>query len=430
MQRVRVPLRVIVGSYSDCVLPVYVKVSAFDRRETGCEAGVAYLARLLGLGESTIERAFTELMRPDPADDVIEMTSGRRTWEVTGTGRTAVRRIRKVSRSEHGAWVPTRAAEALNARQLRCYAALAYATAVGQEITLADLGRVLRHRSGKKAGEPLDPRSVRRILRRLEDLGWISVDRRAGYRGRHVYTVHDEPLQAALTADIDEGSGGDLGEGSLHKDHHPTDSPDDERAGGSIRRRRPTGSSARAAENPPLPAAFRRPPAGPQLTFAARMVKQIQFVLEPVQPLTVGLSGWERAALWQEIARQLDEGQEPERLRARLEWRYASTQEIRNPGRWLLGPAVVRHGCGLTACESGRIWHTGVRCDVCAQLAADRQRPPAAPQGPRRPGYPRPPGRWHECEACRAPSRTPLPDGVCAACRPPDPTELLRRWQP
>jgi hypothetical protein len=426
-----VPLRVVVGFYSDAAVSVYTKVAALERRETGCEAGVAYLAALLGISRSTVERALTELMRPAPDDDVAEVTSYRRTLP-GGRGATAVRRVRVVGRSEHGAWVPTRAAEALSPRQLRAYAALAYATATGHHITLADLGQVLRHRSGKQAGQPLDSRSVRRILRALEGLGWISVDRRAGYRGRHVYTVHDEPVQAALTPDLDEGSGGDLGGGSLaYEEHHLTDSPDDPPAAAlDIRRRRDTGSCAREATA--LPSAFRRPYAGPELTLAPRVWQ----VLEPVRELLPGLSPYVVRELARAVGRQLDEGQEPERVRQRLGRRYASMQlsaePIRDPGRWLLGAAVVRHGCGLADCESGRLWRTGAPCEVCAELrAADGQRPPGRPPGPRRPAYPhpaypRPAARWHECEACGAPSRQPLADGLCRPCRPP--ADLLARW--
>lgn len=423
MQRVRVPLRVIVGPYADATLPVYVKVAALAQRPEGCEAGVAYLARLLGISRSTVERALTELMRPAPQDDVAEVTSQRRTLP-GGRGHTAVRRVRVMQRAEHGAWVPSRATEALSPRQVRLYAALSYATAIGHEITLTDLGHVLRHRSGKRAGQPLDAKAVRRLLRQLEALGWISVQWRAGRGGRHVYTVHDEPTHPALTPDTDEGSGGDLGEGSLiFKEDHRTDSPDDPQRRTSIRRRRGSGGSARAAvENPPLPPSFRGPYAGPELSLAPRIWR----VLEPVKPLLHGLSPYVVRELAREIGRQLDQGQELERLRARLQFRFASTETIRDPGRWLLGAAVVRHGCGLVVCESGRIWHTGDRCQVCAELrAADGQRPPGAPPGPRRPVYPRPPGRWHECEGCGSPSRQPLPDGLCRPCRPS--ADLLRR---
>ncbi|QIJ62596.1 hypothetical protein [Streptomyces sp. JB150] len=417
-QRVRVPLRVIVGHYADSTVSVYVKVAALARRESGCEAGVAYLSGLLGLARSTVERALTQLMRPDPTDDVVELTSHRRT-RPGGDGWTAVRRIRATNpQREHGAWVPSRAAESLSPRQLRAYAALAYATALRHDITLAELARVLRHRSGAKAGQPLDVRSVRRILRELERLGWISVERRAGYRGRHLYTVHDEPVQASLTADIGEGSGGDLGEGSLQEDHHQTDSPDDPpAAASSIRRRRVQEVARGPVDHPQLPPTLRRPYTGPQVTLAPRIWR----VLEPVKPLLAGLSPYVVRQLAREIGRQLDEGQEPERLRARLQFRLASTETIRDPGRWLLGPAIVRRGCGLTECESGRIWHSGVRCETCAWRLATGA-PLAAHPPTRRPA-------WHECEACRAPSRTSLPDGVCRACRPPDPQTLLRSWQ-
>lgn len=384
-QRVRVPLRVIVGSYSDATVSVYVKVAALDRRDTGCEAGVAYLSGLLGLARSTVERALTQLMRPDPADDVVELTSHRRT-HTGGTGQTAVRRIRATNhRREHGAWVPSRAAESLAPRQLRAYCALAYATATDTPVTLAELARVLRHRSGTKAGLALATRSVRRILRELEQLGWISVEHRAGYRGRNVYTVHDEPTVPVLTADIDEGSGGDLGEGSLaSKEHHRTDSPDDQppTAVLGIRRRR-VQEVAREAAAPSLPDSFRRPPAVPQLTLAPRIWR----VLEPLKPLLPGLSPYVVREAAREIGRQLDQGQDPELLRARIQFRYASTEDIRDAGRWLLG-AVLR--------------------------------PPAR--------QPHAPGRLHECEACRAPLRAPSPDGVCRACRPPDPAVLAGRW--
>ncbi|MFF7966700.1 hypothetical protein ACFZC3_15200 [Streptomyces sp. NPDC007903] len=368
MQKVRIPLRVLTGHYADATLPVYVKIAALSRRSSGCEAGVAYLSGLLGLSKSTVERALTQLMRPAPDDDIAEVTSYRRTHP-GGRGHTAVRRVRVPGRAEHGAWVPTRAAEALSPRQLRAYAALAYTTATGHPVTLTELGRVLRHRSGKQAGQPLDPRSVRSIIRALEDLGWISVDRRAGYRGRHVYTVHDEPFQPTLpTADLDGGSGGDLDGGSLaSKEHHATDSPDDSpTAALDIRRRREQVVAREPVENPALPAALRRTYTGPALTLAPRIWQ----VLQPVKPLLAGLSPYVVRALAREVGRQLDEGQEAARLRARLSHRYASTDDIRDPGRWLLGAAVVRHGCGLTACESGRIWHTGDECPVCAEASA------------------------------------------------------------
>lgn len=383
-QRVRIPLRIIVGHYNDATVSVYVKVAALARRREGCEAGVAYLAGLLGLSRSAVERALTQLMRPAPDDDVAEVTSYRRTLP-GGRGTTAVRRVREANwRTEHGAWVPTRAAEGLSPRQLRAYAALSYAVATGAHLTLAELGRVLRHRSGKRAGQPLDARSVRRILRDLERLGWIGVERRAGYRGRHLYTVHDQPTQVALTADSEEGSAADLGEGSLAtKEDHQTDSPDDARAGGSIRRRRDQVAARGAVENPdrvPLPAAYRRPYAGPELSLAPRIWR----VIEPVKTLLPGLSPYVVRQLAREVGCQLNEGEDGERLRQRLEFRFASTEDIRDPGRWLLGPALRPpkprpSGCGLVDCEDGVMRFTGLLCKACAELDANAppHRPPA-----------------------------------------------------
>lgn len=47
-------------------------------------------------------------------------------------------------------------------------------------------------------------------------------------------------------------------------------------------------------------------------------------------------------------------------------------EDIRDPGRWLVGVALPRWGCGLMDCESGTLWSTGPRCDICAEAVADR----------------------------------------------------------
>ncbi|MFJ2178937.1 hypothetical protein ACIOHE_39345 [Streptomyces sp. NPDC087851] len=412
-QRVRVPWRVVTSThYGDAALAVYVKVAGLGLRREGCEAGVRYLSGLLGISRSSVERSLTQLMRPAPNDDVVEMASYRRTLP-GGRGITAVRRVRVTGRREPFVWVPTSAPESLNPRQLRAYTAISYAVATGHRLSLAELGEILRHRSGKRAGQPLSDTSVRRILTGLEDLGWITVDRRAGYQGRHAYTVHERPAQPTLaSADLEEGSGADHGDGSLATEEVPTtDSPDDATAGGSIRRRRDQ-VVARGPAEAHVPAVFRRPYTGPELTLAPR----IWGVLSPVQVLTAGLSQWQARKVALMIGRQLDEGCEPERLRARLTARFANTEPIQSPYGWLMKTAAVRRGCGLDACESGIIWRTGRRCDVCADLRAARHRPPppaepAAPPGPA-------PAQWHECDDCGAPAREPLPGGLCRTCRP------------
>lgn len=397
-QRVRLPWRVVTSStYADATVSVYIKVAALARRREGCEAGVAYLAGLLDLSRSAVERAVTQLTRPAPADDVVELTTTRRTLP-GGRGTTAVRRPRVAGRAEPFVWVPSRLPESLPPRHVRAYAAIAYAGATGTPITYAELGDVLRHRSGKRAGQPLGDRSVARIVTALEESGWVSVDRRAGTHGRNLYTVRDQPfVQLTLGPDLEDGSGGDLGCGSLADKEDPTtDSPDETQPGGPIRRRR--GDRGDAVDNPPLPPTLRAY-TGPELTLAPRIWQ----VLTPVAPLLPGLPPYVVRQLAREIGRQLDAGVEPERLRGRLQHRFATTEAIRDPGRWLLGAAVVRHGCGLTACESGVIWRTGMACEVCADQRASR---PAAAHAAR-PPLPHPAGTHPYVHDRR---------GACARC--------------
>ncbi|MEV7422831.1 hypothetical protein [Streptomyces sp. NPDC091212] len=414
-QRVRVPWRVVTSThYGDAALAVYVKIAGLGLRREGCEAGVRYLSGLLGMSRSGVERALTQLMRPAPDDDVVELVSYRRTLP-GGRGTTAVRRVRTTGSREPFVWVPTTAPEALNARQLRAYTAISYAVATGHPLSLTELGDILRHRSGKRAGQPLSDTAVRRILTGLEGLGWITVDRRAGHQGRHAYTVHERPTQLTLAAaDLEEGSGGDLDDGSHATEEAPTtDSPDDATAGGFIRRRRDQVVARGPVENPVIPAVFRRPYAGPELTLALRIWE----VLAPVQVLTAGLTQWQARKVGCEVGRQLNAGCEPERLRARLTARFASTEPVRSPYGWLTKAGLVRRGCGLADCESGVIWRTGARCAVCADLRDDRRRPPPTPEPGPPPGPE--PAAWHECADCGAPAREPLPGGLCGPCRPP-----------
>src|SRR3546814_2216833 len=94
-----------------------------------------------------VELALTQLMRPAPDDDVAEMTSYRRTLP-GGTGTTAVRRVRQANwRTEHGGWVPSRAAEGMSPRQLRAYAAISYATATRSEEHTSELQSLMRNSS-------------------------------------------------------------------------------------------------------------------------------------------------------------------------------------------------------------------------------------------------------------------------------------------
>nr|WP_145490679.1 MULTISPECIES: hypothetical protein [Streptomyces] len=45
---------------------------------------------------------------------------------------------------------------------------------------------------------------------------------------------------------------------------------------------------------------------------------------------------------------------------------------IRDPGRWLLGVALPRWGCGYQDCGAGMIWRTGEACEICAGVVQDK----------------------------------------------------------
>ncbi len=106
-----------------------------------------------------------------------------------------------------------------------------------------------------------------------------------------------------------------------------------------------------------------------------------------------------------EVGRQLDSGTDPERLRHRLELRYARVMadEIRDVGRWLLGVALPHWGCGHQDCETGLMWTTGQACDVCAEVCADR-----AAQ--------RETERRQRLNLCPQHGTRPRPDGSCVDC--------------
>jgi hypothetical protein len=408
-QRVRVPWRVVTSGYADATLAVYIKIAALARRREGCEAGVAYLTSILPVSQSSVERALTQLGRPDPVDDVVELVTTRRTLP-GGRGQTAVRRPRVPGPAEPFVWIPSRAPEQLPPRLLRAYAAVSHAVSIGHGLTLSELGGVLRHRTGKRAGQPLSDSAAARCITALEEAGWISVDRRAGAYGRHRFTVHDVPFQQLTLdmagPDLGDGSGGDHGEGSLaYEEDHRTDPPDDATAGGPIRRRREQVVAREPVENPPLPKSFTRGYDGPELSLAPR----IWTVLSPVHHLLPGLSPYVVRQLARQVGRQLDQGVEPERLRARLQHRYALTDSIRDPGRWLLGPGLARRGCGLAACESGRIWRTGMRCGVCEDRHATGRQPagaapPHRPPGPVAGAHPYLSDRRGACATCDMPA--------------------------
>ncbi|MFF8373513.1 hypothetical protein ACF05W_32525 [Streptomyces lydicus] len=298
----------------------------------------------------------------------------------------------------------------------------------------------------------------------------MTVRRRAGAQGRHRFVAHD--IAPTATEEIDEqpvaattqaaqeypqepvddaahgsgspavgkGSGSPVGEGSLAKEESPTtDSPDDERAlfssavgevpvvetvanpaDGQARTDVPAGLALRADEkDQPAPSkpddekrsnsggSARPTYTGPQLA----MSPQIYAVLEPVHWLLKRVNNpFVERMIAREIGRQLAGGMDAERLQHRLTARFAKvmTSEIRDPGRWLLGVALPRWGCGHLDCEQGVLWPSGCPCLVCEEVAADRRAERARVRREQR----------LAAGLCTEHGRRPGPSGVCGQCEP------------
>ncbi|MEU1496098.1 hypothetical protein [Streptomyces sp. NPDC005732] len=406
---VRVPLRLVAGSqYSDAALAVYVKIAALALRPEGCTARVATLAQYLGMSKSAAERGLGQLVRPDIIDGLVEVPTVRRTLP-GGRGQSAHRITRDLADGELWVRIPVRAAEALSPRLLRLYALLAYATARRMPATAAELGEQLFHHTGQRAGQHLGERQARRLVDELEATGWLTVHRREGEHGRHAYETRRSPLRsvpapaAAPAGDeqlslwgeespvIHDGSGPDLDDGSLaSKEDLQTDRLIKTQVVGVIRRRRSDRKWVATPVDNRLPAAFgrgngvlrtddeasssspapgRAPYTGPALQISPRVWR----VLEPVHHELPALRRFVLREIARAIGAQLDTGTTEERLTDRITRRYARTTTIRDTGRWLLGAALVRRGCGIDSCESGTVWETGAPCETCMTNAAVRR---------------------------------------------------------
>lgn len=410
-QTIKVPLRLVVGAqYADAALSVYVKIAALSQRAEGCTAKVAVIAEYLGMSKSAAERGLGQLVRPDVIDGLVEIPTVRRTLP-GGRGQSAHRVTRELTADELWVRIPVRAAEALSPRLLRLYALLAYATARNIPATAAELGEQLFHHTGQRAGEHLGERQARRLVDELEATGWLAVHRREGQHGRHAYETRRHPLRsvpapavAAPAVDeqlalwgsespvIHDGSGAGDHDGSLASEEDlQTDRRIKTQVVGVIRRRRSdrewvaTPVDSRVPDSfgrgnrvlrtddetsSSSPAAGRAPYTGPALQLSPRIWR----VLEPVRHELPQLRTYVLREIARAIGAQLDTGSEEdgleERLIDRITRRYAKTTAIRDMGRWLLGAALVRHGCGLASCESGTVWETGEPCETCMTNAA------------------------------------------------------------
>ncbi|MFE3992562.1 hypothetical protein ACFXPW_12885 [Streptomyces goshikiensis] len=435
--------------YSDAALSVYMKIKALGQRPEGCTAGVATLASYLGLSPSTVERALAQLRSPAAPDGIVELPENRRRSLPGGRGTTALRRVRPMTASERFIWLPVHASESLPPRLLRAYAVISYAVIQWIPLSEGDLAGYLRHHTGPRAGQPITVDAAGRVIDRLAASGWLTVERRAGDQGRHLFLVHNSSSGPATSPtppsppSLDDGSAPDPDAGSLATKEDPTtDRPDDARelvppAVGELTVVGATAASAdrpqaavraehvalRAGHkipSPPNRTDTTRPAAPanrrPQLTFSPR----IDAVLDPVRILLGGVNRYVLRRIGHEIGHQLDNGTNIDRLRARLTSRLAGTfiDEIRDPGRWLLGVALPRWGCANPDCETGVLWSTGEPCRACQEFRADRRCG--------RTGTGAPAAELHCCPVCERPLR-PGQSGECAQCSqcptapPPEP---------
>jgi hypothetical protein len=449
-QWVRYPLRVVVDttSYADADTKVYGKVKALSKNRP-CEASVARLAEYTGLSVSAVEKALTRMSRPAPTDGVAELTRKQRSHRTTGKGRTNERTTRALEDDERYVDAPVRAADSLRGTLHRLYLLLRYTTRVEhRDLTLAEIGQALRHHGGRHVGEALHEGTAARLLDELEEAGWVTQDKRGGYRGRHQVTVHDDPVRLAdapdapgdpagpppppgtpapPTPDAEYGVAPDAqcGAPAYKEDHELTDGGKSTPPGGGVRRRRGDrkwvatpvdtfgnrlGRENFTAETKP------RPYDGPSLNLSPR----VWDVLAPVADLLPRISPFVVRAAAREIGRQLDAQIPAADLHDQIlnrRTRTGAANLTADPGRWLLGVALAAwtSPCGLTDCVDGLMRHTGAPCKACAALPAHRHRSRAR-------GHPPPvtaAAALQHCPGCNAPYRPPLRHPDCRLCHHP-----------
>ncbi|MFE0349508.1 hypothetical protein [Streptomyces griseoluteus] len=129
----------------------------------------------------------------------MELVSERRTLP-GGTGTSALRTVRAMTRTEAFVWLPVAAAEDLTPRQLRAYALIAFAQARGIALTEAELAAGLLHHSGQKAGQPISVTAASAVVDAVEAARWVTVQRRVGAQGRHRYVTTSLPRPVRTVA--------------------------------------------------------------------------------------------------------------------------------------------------------------------------------------------------------------------------------------
>ncbi|MET9290704.1 hypothetical protein [Streptomyces sp. NPDC003077] len=127
----------------------------------------------------------------------------------------------------------------------------------------------------------------------------------------------------------------------------------------------PTPHADKAVTEPKIPYG------GPPLTFSKRM----SWITEPVRWLLARTTTYVQRRFARVLSSQINQGTEPERLRQRLESRFAAANlsEIRSIGGWLLKVAAPRWGCHDPKCESGVLWASGETCAECRAAWVERR---------------------------------------------------------
>ncbi|MDJ0385014.1 hypothetical protein [Streptomyces sp. G-G2] len=481
-QRVRVPMRLVSSPfYADVALSVYVKVAALAARPEGCEARSATIASYLGLSVASAERGMKQLTRPGP-DGIVELRSHRRTLpggkgqsalrRVRAMTRTEkfvwlpVAAAEDLTPRQLRAYAVIVFAEkmgiALTGGELADYLRHHSGRKAGQPISAAAASEVV---DGLEAARWVTVQRRAGLQGRHRYIAHDIAPEAVVNAGEQVADMAPEEVQEGAEQPVEgvadgaacplvgEGSGVRVGEGSLANKELPrTDSPDDEGAlispavgevqvveGAEVvenpadaqaRSEGEGGVALRAGEiSQPSSkpngekrsskggGSSRSSYTGPQLA----MSPEIYAVLEPVHVLLKRVNNdFVVRKIAREVGRQLREGTVADRLHHRLTARLAKVMisDIRDPGRWLLGVALPRWGCGHQDCEAGIIWRTGAACELCAETVQDRyaarQREQRLEQGlcPQHGTRPGPSGHCADCEletAIRRPARVPAP---------------------
>ncbi|MEV7930562.1 hypothetical protein [Kitasatospora sp. NPDC088779] len=411
---VDVPYSLIAGEFRDLTVVYVAKVIQLARNQQGeCVAELTTMARWLGLknrigvdartGE-LVEKAPSALYAAQKEAREAELVSVRRRTLRGGRGTSAARVFSGFERGDFRVPVPVALLGAVSARHVRAYMLVAYAHYRRIPFSLADLASGIRHESGRRKGESISGFAASRLVDDLERWGWLEVQRRAGHQGRHLVVPRRTPLvevaepvdnmvpasgagvEAEASADLGCEPLADLPRVSEDQDpdlQMPRDVQLDAQslveevgsdavvdnsplAGAGVLALRADGASKSSSRK------VQERYSGPELTVSP----QIAFVLEPVRSLlaTGRVSVYVQRQVAREIGSQFKLAISPERIRQRLQSRYAGVGfNPRNPNGWLLS-AVQRWGCEKAECEHGEIWETGERCERCFFLREESRR--------------------------------------------------------